>query len=254
MTGAPRFPSTQSTLAHFAAGGLTFKTVIDVGVHEGTPKLMTAAADALHLLIEPSAAHAPAIAKNYRDINHELLPVAAGREDGTVWLADRAIDGGKEVTHSSIAASKEDAESGDNLRNVTEMPVRKLDTIFAERDLAGPIFLKIDVDGKELDVLEGARQMLPNVTALSIEAPLDQLTVRANWIEAAGFKLYDIVDLDYYKNSLWQVDLIFVAGSVGTEFPGLITSPSVGPFDPDAYRDFSLRSLNRGKWAWWKRR
>ncbi|MEM9973770.1 MAG: FkbM family methyltransferase, partial [Pseudomonadota bacterium] len=228
--GDLRFPSTQSALARIQSGGLKFETVIDVGVHEGTPKLMKALPNALHLLIEPSAAHANAIAKNYREIPHELIPVAAGKEDGSVWFVDHAIDGGTAITHSRIVSSREEAERTENLRNIAELPVRRLDTIAAERDLAGPIFLKIDVDGKEIDVLEGARGLLGDVSALSIEAPLMHLSERTLWLEEAGFTLYDIVDFDYYKNVLWQVDLVFVAESAIESHPDLVASPNVGPF------------------------
>ncbi|MEM9975677.1 MAG: hypothetical protein AAF771_15975, partial [Pseudomonadota bacterium] len=70
----------------------------------------------------------------------------------------------------------------------------------------------------------------------------------------AGFTLYDIVDFDYYKNVLWQVDLVFVAESAIESHPDLVASPNVGPFKPAAYQSLAMHSWTSAKRRWWKRR
>ncbi len=87
---------------------------------------------------------------------------------------------------------------------------RRIDSI----DCDGPVLLKIDVDGPELDVLRGCIGLFPKVAAIVIEATTDKLPEILLLIERHGFRLFDIVDLCYCGPQLHQVDLVFVHSSV----------------------------------------
>ena len=54
---------------------------------------------------------------------------------------------------------------------------------------------------------------------------------RALFLQQSGFSLFDIVDLEYYKNALWQVDLIFLNQSVLETSPQLCRQPTGGTGD-----------------------
>ena len=87
---------------------------------------------------------------------------------------------------------------------------RRLDTLLAGMDFPTPYLLKVDVDGAELAVLDGAGDRLRDCSVICIESPLACLHERIGRLTAAGFRPYDIVDLCYYDEQLAQVDLVFV--------------------------------------------
>ena len=77
--------------------------------------------------------------------------------------------------------------------------------------------LKIDVDGAEIDVLEGARATLTCDCVVVIEAALlDERAARfgqiVNFMTAHGYEVWDILEpvLRPSDSLLWQVDLVFV--------------------------------------------
>lgn len=50
---------------------------------------------------------------------------------------------------------------------------------------------------------------------------VDRFVRRATLLDKAGFNLWDIVELCYYGECLWQVDAIFVNRKYGNEIPSL---------------------------------
>jgi hypothetical protein len=80
-------------------------------------------------------------------------------------------------------------------------------------DCGGPVLLKIDVDGQELDCLHGCSGLLERVSAVVVEATTDRLSGIVDFLERHNFRLFDIVDLCYCGPQLHQVDLVFVHAS-----------------------------------------
>jgi len=99
------------------------------------------------------------------------------------------------------------------------LPMRTLDGLMAGE--AGPIFLKLDVQGAELDVLAGAQRVLQQVDAVLLEASIVEYNAGApriadvvGYLAEHGFLVFDIADYRRIGPVLAQVDLIFVkAGS-----------------------------------------
>lgn len=87
---------------------------------------------------------------------------------------------------------------------------RRVDSI----DCNGPVLIKVDVDGPEMDVLAGCTGLFPKVSAIIVEATMDKLFEILFFAERHGFKLFDVVDLCYCGPQLHQVDLVFVHSSV----------------------------------------
>jgi hypothetical protein len=95
--------------------------------------------------------------------------------------------------------------------------------------------MKIDVDGNELAVLNGAVQTLRSVDVVIIEAAVHhQFLDRLSFLMKHGFALVDIVDLCYYKDTLWQVDLVMVRQPLLNQYPAL-TPFSRSPFSAKDY-------------------
>ena len=77
-----------------------------------------------------------------------------------------------------------------------------------------PYFLKIDIDGFELRVLEGATKTLENTSVVMIETPVHELTARIAFLERAGFVLFDLIEPCYYDKALWQCDALMLKSSI----------------------------------------
>ncbi|MGY1489060.1 FkbM family methyltransferase [Methylobacillus pratensis] len=200
-----RHPSKIHSLEKIKKIGMPIGTVLDVGVLTRTPELIEAFPDLHHLLFEPYSGWNDRIAHHYRDLSHEILNIAVSDQDGTATLELRSVNPDYEVTHTGIVQ-----EPGSGRESIT-VPMSRLDTVLADRQaLPGPYLLKIDVDGHEMAILQGAEQTLKQCSVVVIEAAIGSLMERAKVLESAGFTLFDIVDICYYDDYLWQVDLVFL--------------------------------------------
>ena len=80
-------------------------------------------------------------------------------------------------------------------------------------------FLKLDVQGYELEVLKGASKLLSHVEFVYLEASLIQVNSGCpdilevlNFMRDKGFKLIDFCSQTRRKDgALWQADLLFVS-------------------------------------------
>lgn len=186
--------------------GIPVGTVIDVGILTSTWELISAYGDKPHILIEPIVEFEDRIRQTYdsKKVEYELIKVAASDEDGEVLMRTSSVRDGIDITHARMS------ENSDQQGEYRTVPMRKLDTIVSERSLEKPFFLKIDVDGAELKILEGAQNILPDCSVICIEAGITNIFQRADAIRRYGFQLFDLVDICYYNDRLVQMDAIFV--------------------------------------------
>ncbi len=137
---------------------------------------------------------------------------AIGEEDGTTFLNIWDND----ETKMSGSSVKEHVQ-GDP-RKKMEVVLRKLDSISNQHGLR-PDLIKLDLQGYELEALNGASELLKSTEAFIIEfgclqaykeraTPYDLMNV----MYQNDYCLYDIVDLIYrpYDNALTGGDFIFV--------------------------------------------
>lgn len=202
--------SKHKTLTLLRARGFAPATVIDVGAQTGTPPLYEVFPEAHHVLIEPVAENEPALQAlcgQLRSAEYHIAAVA--RRDGTVPLAvsdDRL--------YSSVILEGETPDS--TLPGLRTVPAISLDGLCAEHGYTGPMLVKIDVDGLELEVLAGASTLMQPDAVFVIEATVAGADARLPRIIAAmapcGFQVWDIVDPLYRPNDerMWQVDLVLV--------------------------------------------
>lgn len=200
-----RRPSATQALQKLRALGMPVGTVLDVGVLTGTHPLMKAFGDVPHLLIEPISEWYDTIRDKYgaAGIDYRIVPFAATDRDATLRMRTNSVREGQAITHAQLT----DRADGDNLRDVEG---RRLDTILAELRPQAPYLLKLDVDGVELTILDGAAASLPDCSVVMIEANVRNFAERTAYLVARGFQLYDIVELVYYDDRLRQFDLIFL--------------------------------------------
>jgi FkbM family methyltransferase len=195
------------TLRHLARVGVDPGTVIDVGVADGTFELYETFPRARHLLVEPQVEFEPALRAISARYHAEYVLAVADAADGTV-LIDTPED-----LHGSTVIESVDPTRG------RQVPAITLDSLVQERVLSPPFLVKVDVQGAELRVLEGAQRVLGQSAAVVLETSLmrfhtldPELHEIIAYMRERGFAVYDVCGgvrrpLD---GALAQLDVTFV--------------------------------------------
>lgn len=104
----------------------------------------------------------------------------------------------------------------------TPLQMVPLDTYVATHGLPAPEFLKLDVQGAELTVLDGAQTCLQTATYVLLELSLHRWNKGSPMIEEVirymderGYQMVDILDTHFYANFLIQIDVLFAHASTG---------------------------------------
>jgi FkbM family methyltransferase len=192
--------------------GIPIDTVIDVGILTGTGELMTAFQDKKHFLVEPIVEWNDKINFSYTKagIDYTLVNVAASNFDGSMSMETSSVLPGQPISHARLT----DKAASNNIRTV---PVRTIDSLMVEYALPSPFLIKLDVDGVELQILEGAKSTLGRANVVVVEAGLRNYFPRSSFLESNGFELFDIVDLCYYDDRLRQFDMVFINSRIVIE-------------------------------------
>jgi FkbM family methyltransferase len=102
-------------------------------------------------------------------------------------------------------------------RSEISLPMQTLDEALAAERAARSVFLKLDVQGAELDVLAGAAATLERTEAVLLEASLAEYNAGAprladvtEQLRKLGFLPFDILDLRRIGPVLAQIDMVFV--------------------------------------------
>jgi FkbM family methyltransferase len=150
-------------------------TVIDVGANEGQFALAArvAAPQAQIIAFEPLIEAAVVFRKNFaRDPRTRLerAALASQTESATIYVTNRADS-------SSILKPGEAQAEVFSVREVRQISVqtRRLDDILRADELDAPCMLKLDVQGAELRVLEGAGDLLESVSHVYVETSFTTL-------------------------------------------------------------------------------
>ena len=99
-----------------------------------------------------------------------------------------------------------------------DLPVVTLNDFFKENGLSIPDLVKIDAEGLDLDVLEGASDFFGKTEIFLVEAAVVNDNIKntvlkvLEYMDKMGYKLFDITDLNrpWKPRCLWLVELVFV--------------------------------------------
>ena len=217
-----RNPSKKSFFKKLKDFGWLPTSIIDVGVHKyGTPDLIKAFPESHHILIEPVQEFSEPIKKLYDscNINYTFYSIGLGKEEAELSLETKAICNDNVVSHSSLTSEINEANSSTVKVLTLDWIYRKHRTIEKENTI-----LKIDVDGLELEILQGAKESLHHYDLIIIEMPMRTFEARLLHLISKGFQLIDIIDPTYYHGFLSQVDMVFAS-------PGMVKeNPSIEPW------------------------
>jgi FkbM family methyltransferase len=192
------------------AGGFYPGTVIDVGACYGTPELQQGWPDAYHILFEPVV-----------ELEGRMQALMA-KYDGEYHM----IALGDIAGHFQMNVP-EGAVQGASLANAAQGPISRLvrvdtlDAVLNPRDLTGPIVLKTDCQGYDLNIIKGGQVFLNKVDLVVMEVNLfhpagnpalgdfgEIICQMRNF----GFSVYDILSYQTrpFDDALGYVDLAFV--------------------------------------------
>lgn len=199
-------PSLEHTLLNLKRLGWQPMFVIDCGAYEGywTKEFLNIFPETKMLLIE---AQQSKIEKIKQNISKDILVFCALLGS----LDDKEVFFSINETASSVVLEE-------NSDNVSKLRTRMLDSIIRDMHFSSPNFLKIDVQGYEVEVLKGAKLALRSSEFVLIEMTLMPLNHEPfllevmNYMDSVGFQLYDISALmrKPYDKALNQIDGLFV--------------------------------------------
>ncbi len=206
--------------------GFTPRHVVDVGANVGS---WTAGAqryfpDAYYSLLEPNPRLTDALELKFRsNARVKIHAVGAGAADGSFpfTLHDRADSG-------SFRLSSDQAHS-QGFRQV-DIPVLRVDALLAGSDRPPADMLKIDAEGLDLQVIDGARNTIAGCEIVLAEAAImhkgmpNELKPVLDRMTELGFRPFDIVEFIRTRqhDSLWLIEMAFVRR--GGYLDGLVTS------------------------------
>lgn len=212
MHSAPLRQSVSESYVFLAGLGFRPATVIDVGVADGTFELYKAFPESRLLLIEPLKEFEPELKSILSSHRGLYVLAAAGAES-----KDIVINVHPDHLHGSSTYKETMGVQADGYERTIRMVT--VDDVIAKEGLSGPFLLKVDVQGAELDVLEGAQAALSETEAVALEVSMFELMKEAPqfhdvvaYMKERGFVAFEVVPalnrpLD---NALAQVDMIFV--------------------------------------------
>jgi FkbM family methyltransferase len=209
-----RVPETESSIRRMKRLGFNPGVAVDVGAYVGewTRSFRRIFPDSHVLMIEPQASKIALLAKAAAELpNVELRLVLLGAR------AEANIGFCESETASSVLAESENRRPPN-----TYLPMTTLDAVTEGSAFARPDFIKLDVQGYEIEVLRGGVRTLESAEAVLMEVNLLELYEgtplfheSADYMGKQGFQVYELGSLIRrpYDGALWQADVIFVRNS-----------------------------------------
>lgn len=195
---------------HLKSLGFEVKTIIDVGIAFGTSSIYDAFPRAKYFLVEPVAECRPVLEELKKRLDAEYFLVAAGAENGEITFNVHDDISGSSM-YSQVEGKAFDGEA-------RPTPMRRLDSLLPET-LEHPVFLKVDTQGAELEVLKGLGSrigeidlMILETTMMPVRHGIPQFADIVRFCDDAGFAVYDVLEghMRALDGALAQIDLAFV--------------------------------------------
>lgn len=182
-------------------------TVLDIGAHHGLYTLLTAkrvGRSGRVIAFEPSPRECRRLTKHVRvnrcrNVQVEACAVGDASGEAELFMVDGFRDWGNSLRPPAVPEPT----------RVVRVPVRRLDDVLAERGIEHVDFIKLDAEGGELAVLEGARRLLQTAPRPAILAEVEDIRTRP-W----GYPAREIMQLLARWNYKW-----FALSEMGTLYP-----------------------------------
>jgi len=200
-------PSLHRSLQNIKKLGFTPAFAVDIGAYEGhwTEDFLEIFPGTKVLMLEAQAAKAEklkALCNGFNNTQYHIALLSAEAGKAFSFLESETAS---HVTDDTTIATK----------TITS---ETLDGILESKQLPLPDFLKLDVQGFELEVLKGADTSLAHTTFCLLEVSLLDLDNTPlilevmHYMDSKGFQAYDICQFMRrpFDNALYQLDLLFI--------------------------------------------
>jgi len=194
------------------------KTVIDIGVGNGTPWLYEGFSNSRLVLFEALTEFKPSIDRILETREGTCNYCALSERDGTLEIhVPNSGSTGASILERNADWAALKAARGDKGISKRSIPAHRLDGIVG--DVQGPYVIKIDVEGAELHVLRGGEKTASGADMIIVEASIatrhtgeSDLTDIAAYLKTLGFALFDIIEMAPIRRGgpLAYVDAAFI--------------------------------------------
>tara|TARA_Y100001973_G_C5194316_1_gene333139 strand:- start:57 stop:1265 length:1209 start_codon:yes stop_codon:yes gene_type:complete len=194
------------TFERLKQAGFNPKRILDIGAHKAkwTQEASSVFPDAHYILVEPI--DFPQL-RNYvnkhknTEVHYEILSDKTAEVD---WY---------ELQNSGDSMLKENTRYFMNVE-----PQKKQAKTLDSLGLAQVDFMKLDVQGAEIKVLEGGRDLVRGATAILLELPFcgeynentPSFAAHISYMESINFVPYDICEVHRAHRAITHVDILFV--------------------------------------------
>jgi FkbM family methyltransferase len=202
-----------STLTRF---GFSPRCVLDVGANHGnwTREALKYFPGADYLLVEPQD-HLKVHVQDLIDAGHKIQWINAGAADECGIMTFYASE--RDDSSTFLPQEKHPQK---RTTSETAVEVLTLDAIVAKYKVPAPDMIKIDAEGFDLKVIEGATSLIGKTDVFLLEAgvacPFENSVLRViNKMDELGYQLMDITELNRSPKYtvLWLTELAFLRKS-----------------------------------------
>lgn len=204
-----RVPDMEWSLNNLKMNGFNPKYIVDIGAFQGewTSMIQHIFIDSKVLMVEAQ--------ESKREYLNKLK---SNKVDFEITLLGPEVNpSSKFYVNETVSSALPETEKSS--QSYVEIPMNTLDSILQKRVWGMPDFIKLDVQGFELEVLKGAKESLKHAEVVLMEVSLLEINKGAplikdviNFMDDHSFVCYDICSIVRrpLDNALWQTDLIFV--------------------------------------------
>lgn len=190
------------------------ETIYDIGANKGawTEECLKYFPSSNYYLFEPQISLKKDINLRFKNFkNVQLFSVGVGNVNDQLNFTIHDRD-------DSCSFSFSEQEAKDRGFEQIKIPIVKLESFVKENDLKKPSILKIDAEGLDLEVLEGANGLLQHSDIIMVEVAIMNKRLKntvlemLNYLDLNGFKLFDITDINrpFPNNVLWLSEFVFI--------------------------------------------
>lgn len=199
-----------SVLKNLVSHGLKINTVYDIGAHKGrwTKQHAGLFPNASFYLFEANKEHA----EKLQSRGHRTF-IGVLSSDGEPAKFYKKAGTGDSLYRENTATYSEDT--------FEVVTTKTLHQVATSEKLPRPDFVKLDVQGAEIDVLKGAGDLLDGCSLLLAECPIvpynlgaPELKEYLDYFKSIGFSPLRITEQHSSKGSLLQIDILFLKDSV----------------------------------------